>query len=237
MKFLEWSCPEPAANLACDEALLEVVDAGETGTECLRIWESKRHFVVLGHSNRIAANVDAQACRIEKIPILRRISGGGTVVQGPGCLNYSLVLNNASRRNIGDIYRFVLERHREVFQELCQKPTRVQGISDLTIDDFKFSGNAQYRKAKAALVHGTFLLQFDLSVVDRWLPVPAKQPDSRQTRAHHAFMVNLGLDGRSVVQALRRAWRADQDLTASPTARIEVLARERYRDPKWTEKF
>jgi lipoate-protein ligase A len=237
MKFLEWSFAEPAANLACDEALLETAEAGDTAAECLRIWESTCHFVVLGHANRIAADVDVQTCRIEKIPILRRISGGGTVVQGPGCLNYSVILNNASRRNIGDIYRLVLGRHRQIFQEMCRKPTRVQGISDLTVDDLKFSGNAQYRKARAALVHGTFLLQFDLAVVDRWLPIPTKQPGYRQSRPHEAFMVNLWLDRRSVVQALRRAWQADQDLTRIPTDRIEMLARERYRDPKWTEKF
>ena len=135
MKFLELSFAEPAANLACDEALLEDVEACETGAECLRIWESKCHFVVLGHSNRIAADVNVQACRVEGIPILRRISGGGTVVQGPGCLNYSLVLNNARRRNITDIYRFVLARHSIIFREICHKPTRFQGISDLTIDD------------------------------------------------------------------------------------------------------
>jgi lipoate---protein ligase len=237
MKFLEWSFAEPASNLACDEALLDVVAAGDAGAECLRIWESKRHFVVLGHSNRIAADVNVQACRAEGIPILRRISGGGTVVQGPGCLNYSLVLKNASRRNIADIYRFVLDRHRKIFQGICHKPIHYRGISDLTIEDLKFSGNAQYRKAEAVLVHGTFLLQFDLSVIDRSLPVPAKQPEYRRKRDHDAFLVNLGLNSRSVIRALRRAWQAVEDYTAIPTIRIEELAQERYGDPKWTDKF
>ena len=118
MKFLELTFDEPAANLACDEALLEMMETGSSQgsyDDCLRIWQAKRYFVVVGHSDRVQSNVNVAACSHYSIPFLRRISGGGTVVQGPGCLNYSLVLKmSAPLRNIGDTFKYVLERHRPV---------------------------------------------------------------------------------------------------------------------------
>jgi lipoate---protein ligase len=237
MKFLELTFADPAANLACDEALLETAEAGTPHAECLRIWQPTNHFVVLGHSNRTAAHVDLVACREREIPILRRISGGGTVVQGPGCLNYSLILENGERRNIADTFRYVLERHCRVTEELLGKAARFEGISDLTIDGRKFSGNAQYRKARFVLVHGTFLLKFDLQMIEQVLPVPAEQPAYRANRSHGMFVANLHLDSRQLVDALKHVWRANEILTGVPNGRIEQLARDRYSKSEWSEKF
>jgi len=62
------------------------------GDEALRFW-NPRHFVVVGYANRIANEVNVAACEKRGVPILRRCSGGGTVLQGPGCLNYTLILH------------------------------------------------------------------------------------------------------------------------------------------------
>ena len=92
MKYLELTLPDPASNLACDEALLELFETRRATDGLLRIWEPENHFVVLGHSNRIDSEVDLAACESERISIFRRLSGGGTVMQGPGCLNYTFDL-------------------------------------------------------------------------------------------------------------------------------------------------
>lgn len=91
MKFLDLTLPTPAENLAADEALLEFCEA-QPDLEVLRFWEPQEYFVVLGYANRYRLAVNLPACQSRNIPILRRCSGGGTVLQGPGCLNYSLVL-------------------------------------------------------------------------------------------------------------------------------------------------
>ena len=91
MKCLDLTLRTPAENLACDEGLLDFCEGG-CGHEILRFWEPQTHFVVLGHANRVATEVDREACERLGIPVLRRCSGGGTVLQGPGCLNYSLIL-------------------------------------------------------------------------------------------------------------------------------------------------
>src|SRR5436190_1549788 len=92
MNLLDLTLPTPAENLACDEALLDAFEAAG-GDGVLRFWEPAEPFVVVGYSNQVAQEVDVAACDAAGIPVLRRCSGGGTVVQGPGCLNYALVLN------------------------------------------------------------------------------------------------------------------------------------------------
>jgi lipoate-protein ligase A len=241
MKFLEFTFDEPAANLACDEALLEMMEADvsrDSYDDCLRIWEAKKYFVVLGHSERVKSSVNVAACNGHSIPILRRISGGGTVVQGPGCLNYSLILkNSACLKNIRDTFKYVLERHRSVVEEISGAPARLEGISDLTADGLKFSGNAQYRKARFVLVHGTFLLNFDLSVIETLLPVPAKQPAYRRRRPHLEFIMNLPVDPSQLCDRLKHVWGCGQDRPEVPFARIDELVRDRYGRIEWTEKF
>src|SRR5262245_37948378 len=91
VRLLDCTLPSPAENLACDEALLDAAEAGD-GPPVLRFWEATQPFVVLGFANKLEQEVDQAACRERQVPILRRCSGGGTVVQGPGCLNYTLIL-------------------------------------------------------------------------------------------------------------------------------------------------
>src|SRR5215510_4968605 len=90
-----WQIPAalPAEYLAWDEAFLE--ECEEEGTEALWFWESATPFVVVGYAQEIAREVNYEACQKRGIQVLRRCSGGGTVVQGPGCLNYGLALRFA----------------------------------------------------------------------------------------------------------------------------------------------
>jgi len=239
MKYLDLTLADPAANLACDEALLELFESGQITGACLRVWEPQNCFVVLGHANRLGSEVDLEACKKDRVLVLRRVSGGGAVLQGPGCLNYSLFLDTRKPGlgNIGATFRYVLRRHARMFKALCGTPTRIEGTSDLTAAGRKFSGNAQYRKSRFALVHGTFLLDFDLSLVESYLMVPTKQPDYRRNRSHLEFITNLAVDSARVRRGLRNIWRAREILHERPRARIEALVRERYGKVSWSEKF
>jgi lipoate-protein ligase A len=239
MKFLELTFDQPAANLACDEALLEMMEAEVSRDGCLRVWEANRYFVVLGHSDGLRSNVNVAACLDQSVPIVRRMSGGGTVVQGPGCLNYSLIIRNdpPGLKSIGDTFEYVLERHRAVVEKICGGPVRLEGISDLTLDGLKFSGNAQYRKSRAVLVHGTFLLHFDLTLMATLLPLPARQPAYRRRRSHLEFLTNLQADSSRLRELLKDVWACEESLVDVPFSRIDQLVRDRYGKAEWSEKF
>jgi len=239
VKYLDLSFADPRRNLACDEALGEECEAADDG-ELLRLWEPSEYFVVVGYSNRVATEVDRAACARKGIAILRRFSGGGAVLQGPGCLNYTLVLKNQRAGSLGDIgqsYRRVLDRHRRLFARLLSAPVEIAGTSDLALGGKKFSGNSQHRKQRYTVFHGTFLLNFDLALIAACLPMPSRRPEYRQERSHESFLKNLRIDAARVKQALRKIWRADQPCGRVPHERIESLMESRYARAEWSEKF
>jgi lipoate-protein ligase A len=243
MELLDLTLPSPAENLACDEVLLDVAEAGD-GEEVLRFWEPRGHFVVVGYANKVATEVNIAACEARGIPVLRRCSGGGTVVQGPGCLNYTLVLRitaDGPLHNIGVANQFIMRQNRAAIATLNPQPSTlnvaIRGHTDLAISERKFSGNSQRRRKHFLLFHGTFLLNFDLALVSKLLPMPSKQPDYRESRAHTEFLTNLNVPANEVKTALQRAWKAEEVLENPPLKKIAALAREKYATREWNFKF
>ena len=239
MNYLDLTLATPEENLACDEALLELCDEGQ-GDELLRLWESPRHFVVVGYANKVACEVNVPFCRQNGLPILRRCSGGGTVLQGRGCLSYALILRideSGPLRSISSTNQFVLERHRVVLEGLLHAPVRIRGQTDLALGEVKFSGNSQRRKRRALLFHGAFLLDLDLALVEGALLMPSKEPDYRANRSHSEFLVNLSVPVGEVALALRSGWQAGASPSDIPLERIRKLALEKYAAPEWTWRF
>lgn len=224
MKILNRTYGNPPLDLACDEVLLDAAERGDIGP-VLRFWESPVPFAVLGYSNRAEAELDLDTCRRLGVGVYRRSSGGGTVVQGPGCLNYSLVLPMAEAGDtIAATNRFVMEKNRAALERALGAPVTVRGHTDLCLGEKKFSGNAQRRKRTHLLFHGTFLVSFDLSLMDA-LRMPPLRPEYRKDRKHADFVENLGVDSRQIREALAWEWNAREAMEAPDTARLESAAR------------
>jgi lipoate-protein ligase A len=239
MKYLDLTFPDPASNLACDEALLELCESSDEDG-LLRVWEPDRYFVVMGYSNKVASEINVSTCAANGVPLFRRFSGGGTVLQGPGCLNYSLAVKHEPfglPAGLTDSYRFVLERHAKFCSNQVAAAVQIQGISDLAVDGRKFSGNAQHRKRFCSLFHGTFLLGFNLGLMETYLTMPSKQPAYRRGRSHAAFLRNVSVASADVRRGLKGVWEAHENLREIPFDRIEALKRERYSRDEWNFKF
>src|SRR5262245_32377137 len=112
MHLLDLTLPTAAENVALDEALLLEAESG-IGGEVLRFWECPTAAVVLGAAGVLADDVDEARCRADGAPVVRRSSGGGTVLLGPGCLLFTLVLRTARSPELGAVgasYRHILGR-------------------------------------------------------------------------------------------------------------------------------
>lgn len=238
MELVDLTLPTPEENLALDEALLGLSEASADGAparEFLRFWESPVPFVVLGVSSRIRLDVDVEACMRDRVPILRRASGGGTVLQGPGCLSFAVVVSLRVRPELEDLrrsYRWVLDR---VASALGTGEIEIAGTSDLAIGTRKISGNAQKRTRHVLLHHGTILHRFDLASVERWLRHPPKAPAYREGRAHADFVENLNLDATEIRRRLTQAFEATSGRFDPPL--LEGFLRDKYADPAWTWRF
>jgi lipoate-protein ligase A len=239
MKYLDRTLRTAQENLAGDEALLEGCEERDSD-EILRFWEPRQYFVVLGYSNKVSAEVNLDSCQALGIPVLRRCSGGGTVLQGPGCLNYALILRireGSAMENITEANAFIMNRNRNALNSLLGGEVVIQGHTDLTLQGLKFSGNSQRRRRRFLLFHGSFLLHLDLALVEQVLRLPSKQPSYRRNRAHKDFLTNLPLKADAVKEAMKQVWGANDVLEEVPEERIECLVHEKYARDEWNLKF
>ncbi len=206
LTLFHYSYDTPLENIAVDEVLLHMVNNGMHQNGILRLWESERTFVVLGLSKKIVNDVHEHACNLDNIPILKRCSGGGTVLQGAGCFNYSYILPislSPQLESVSHTTNYVLSLVQSALRTIAPH-SQQKGISDLVENNIKFSGNAQRRLKHAILFHGTILYQFDLTLVESYLKHPPIQPDYRKNRNHLSFIKNINTTYESLVQAFTR---------------------------------
>ncbi len=239
MLLVSYDFTKPEENLSCDEVLLDFCESND-GPELLRFWESSSYFVVLGYTKSLQKEVNWAECEKQQIPILRRCSGGGTVIQGVGSLNYSLISKIPPEEfphNIPATNCRVMKAQCDALRALLPGDVEIRGYTDLTWNGLKFSGNAQRRKSRYFLFHGTILLSFDIDLVEKVLLMPKVQPDYRDGRSHQSFLTNLPLNREQVKNAIATQWNVDGTFTELPLANIETLAAEKYLSPQWNEKF
>ena len=227
--------PTAAENLALDEALLAAVEA-DPAAACLRFWEPKDYFVVLGRSNKAETEVNLSVCEAEGIPILRRASGGGTVLVGPGCLCYTLALPlNEEHRALGvsQVTSRLMERTTEGLRTVLPE-VKVCGTSDLVWQDRKFSGNAQRWLRRAFVHHGTLLYDFPLPMLARCLAQPTRQPDYRQSREHLEFVTNVPVTTVQTRNSMMSVWNAvDCECSMAVVREAKLIVESRYRSTEW----
>ena len=235
MKILASQFGDPLENLVCDEVLLDLCDSGAVES-VLRFWESGDYFVVLGYGNRLEREVNRAACVQRGTPVFRRCSGGGAVLQGKGCLNYALAISLAAHEDLSTVdgaNEFVMQRHRRVMERLTSAPVFVQGHTDLVAGDCKFSGNAQRRKKSSLLFHGTFLIDFEIPLMDRLLLPPSREPSYRLGRSHSRFARNLRLTREQIIASLREHWEAEEELESFDSAAVRSVALARRGKRRW----
>jgi lipoate---protein ligase len=239
MKIVNLELTTPEENLAGDEFLLDLCER-RPGEDLLRFWESKQYFAVVGYSNRVSAVVNSTACADRRVPVLRRCSGGGAVMQGPGCLNYSLCLriNEASPLvGIPETNHFIMNTLRTALQPALSRPIEIAGYTDLVVDGRKFSGNAQRRRAGWLLFHGAFLLEFNLELIEACLRLPPSQPAYRAGRAHLEFLVNLHIPAELIRCLISNHFKVDGEFTIEDCAAIQELVRAKYSQADWNLRY
>lgn len=221
------SFPTPEENIFYDDILLERAERGPGDGEVLRFWESSVYFIVLGRIGKPPDDCIPDAILSEHIPVVRRSTGGGTVVQGPGCLNYSLILAKSRASDMSKInqsYAYILNRVVAALAA-CGIDAGFFPVSDiaLTMNQKKFSGNAQRRGRNFILHHGTILYDFDLSRVTRYLKMPLSMPGYRQQRTHADFLTNVTLDIPKFQKKLAESFGADENQSFISPSEMALL--------------
>jgi lipoate---protein ligase len=241
MTCLDLTCSSIAENLALDEALLIEADAGR-GRPTLRFWEPAGFAVVLGASCRLQADVRLDHCRADGVPTLRRTSGGGTVVVGPGTLNVTVILPESAApglKTVEGAHHYVLDWIARAIRN-AGPALALEGRGDLVIDGRKCGGSAQRRLRHWFMVHCSILHDFPIERIERYLTIPQRQPEYRQGRDHRDFLRNLGLPRNILVDAI-----CGESLPGSPSQPgqgvpwgvVQTLLVEKFANQAWIDRF
>lgn len=238
MKLLRLTLDSAAANVALDEAMIETAETVDRHPEVLRLWEPSKPIVVLGRSSPIATEVNLPFCQNQNIAVVRRCSGGQSIVTGPGCLMYAVLLDYRKRpelRMLEHAHQFVIGQMKSAIENLGIA-VEMQGTSDLIYEGRKFSGNALRCKRNWLIYHGTMLCEFDIELVANCLGHPVREPDYRQSRSHREFLTQLPTTTQSLATAIEHQWSASEGLQSWPQDLTEQLVNQKYSNESWTQK-
>jgi len=174
---------EASWNLATEEFLTRQVDFQ---TPIIFLWRNNP-TVVVGRNQNTYDEVNLALTHRDRVPVIRRNSGGGTVYHDLGNLNFSLILNQDEQNFdyatlIQPLIAFLREQGLEV---------QVKGRNDLFIGDQKVAGLAAWTHANHLLVHGAILYQVDLQRMQNYLIVNEQKLAHQRHRSHASPVVNL----------------------------------------------
>jgi lipoate-protein ligase A len=191
-----------ATNMAVDEAILNGVIHG-TSLPTLRFFRWSPPCLSLGR-NQSLAEADLPACQADGIDVVRRPTGGRSILHTDE-LTYSVSLLQTDPRAAGGIvegYRRLSEGllaglHRlglHAAQAAGHKAPGSQSTAvcfespsdyEITVGGRKLVGSAQWRMRSGVLQHGSLPLFGDLARVVDYLAFPAAEREAQRQSLHH----------------------------------------------------
>jgi lipoate-protein ligase A len=237
MIFIHRPQTDPFFNLAAEEYLLR-----HREEDLLMLWRSEPSVVVGKHQN-LMAEVDMDFVRRENIPVIRRISGGGTVFHDLGNVNVTLISTVASRENIVDFYQFT--RPVIDFLQLYGVEAAFTGKNNLVARGKKFSGNAAHVFKNRIVYHGTLLYHTDLDKLEKVILSHNDHITDKAVKSVRAAVGNLSdwienppetaVFMQQLEQFLKKEYAVSQTsaLSLAEEQVIEKLAEEKYRSWEW----
>jgi lipoate-protein ligase A len=151
--------------------------------------------IVLGISSKPEELVDLQRAKKDKIPLIKRFSGGGTVIVDEQTLFITFIFAKEDL-SIPSFPEPILRWSADIYQEAWKIPGFALRENDYVIGDRKCGGNAQYIQKERWVHHTSFLWDFVDSNMD-YLLLPAKRPSYRQDRSHQDFLTSLKCHAKS----------------------------------------
>jgi lipoate-protein ligase A len=239
-RFIRTKAMNAFLNLALEESLL-FLQNGVTA----RIWENERS-VIIGRGQFAPYETDLPYCKKNGIPIVRRITAGGAVYNGPGNINWSIFMKRDSlgswervARNPLVLFAFasgivVRALGGSGVRSTFEAPNRIM------TREGKVSGMAAYITKDRALCHGTLLLNADLIEAQR-LTTPVQQQLSCQyTRSANTIIANAGVQIERYVPEFRKALAQElqveveeDEVASSELESAEELVGNRYSQDSW----
>jgi lipoate-protein ligase A len=171
-------------QLALEEALIR------TNIEnwCI-VNDGSEKSIVMGISGKKEELIDLKKAKEKNIPVIKRFSGGGTVIVDENTLFATFILNK-SFFSFDPYPERILKWSEEFYQKALSIPSFHLKENDYVLGNLKCGGNAQYLKKDRILHHTSFLWDFEEENMQILLH-PKKTPSYREQRAHNDFLCRI----------------------------------------------
>ncbi|KAK7394995.1 hypothetical protein VNO78_15536 [Psophocarpus tetragonolobus] len=147
--------------------------------------------IVMGLSGKLSELVETKSALQDHIPIIRRFTGGGTVIVDQNTIFVTMIVNKDDVPKVQPFPRSIMSwsglLYSEVFEGLADFHLRE---NDYVFGDRKFGGNAQSITKHRWIHHTSFLWDYEVKNMS-YLKLPAKAPQYRLTRDHTDFVCRM----------------------------------------------
>ncbi len=160
MKIIISQKTDAYTNLATEEFLLKNL------TEDIFFLYINTKSIIIGKHQNALAEINHKIISENKIPVVRRLSGGGTVFHDPGNINFCFITSGAKTELVN------FERYMTPIVEFLNSlnvNAQLGGRQDILIDGSKISGNACHVFKSRVMHHGTLLFNSQLGTLTQAL--------------------------------------------------------------------
>lgn len=173
---------DPFFNLAVEEVLLK------NRTEDFLILGINSPSIIIGKHQSAHRESDTRFAEMNFIPVIRRISGGGTVFHDSGNLNFTFIAQSVPGRQI-DFRKYTLPVID--YLDTLGIEARFEGKNDLKVDGLKISGNAEHVFRNRVLHHGTLLFRSSLETLRNAIRRDTLHYSTRAVASNPSSVMNL----------------------------------------------
>jgi lipoate-protein ligase A len=169
-----------------DDTLL--IATQQNRQERIRVYIPDQVQVVLGRASKPETELHMGACMEDGVLILRRRGGGCAVVLDPGNVIVTVAEHVPGFGNNKAHFKRLSAWVIECLETLGVRGLGQRGISDLALGERKVAGSCLHRSRDTLLYSASLLVGPDISLIERYLKHPPREPDYRNGRPHRDFL-------------------------------------------------
>ena len=160
-------------------------------TNMFLLWIPNKSYIVLGASNNAKDAVVEESTLRDNISVLKRRTGGQTVMLTSNNIIISAVITDESVMKPKEVFN----RFNDLIIGAIGKNHTVKfstrGISDIAMGEKKILGSSMYRGKEKLFYHAVLNFDEPSTTFQKYLKHPSNEPDYRKGRMHHEFVTSL----------------------------------------------
>jgi len=197
--------------------------------------------IVLGLSGDPKVLVNLHETDKDDIPLIRRYTGGGTVIMSGTILITSLILPKTFTGVAAfpvDTMRWTGSVYSKVFPNSFRLVDNDYTVLSPNGEFRKFGGNAQAFSSSSIVHHTSFLWNADGASMDKYLSHPSRAPIYRKQRSHSDFITDITSSFHGVFESPECLMDKIEDvMTAEALDRGYQVEQVNFTDPDQHENF